>query len=484
MTDSPVRRPTWLILLAVSLPMLMAALDNLVVINALPVLRTAVGASLEQLTWIVNAYTLSFASSILMVSALADRFGRRRVFALGLVVFSGASLWCGFSDGAAMLIAARVVQGMGAATVMPLSLTLLSTSVPESIRAASIGIWGGVSGLGVALGPLIGGAVVEGLTWQAIFWLNVPIGIVCLPLIFFALPESWGRPQRLDLGGLMLAGAGVFALTFGIIRGNEAGWSSLEVLAGLGGGVLLLTLFVWWEARTEAPMLPLRLFRNRSFTAANVIGLVFSFGIFGAVFILIQFLQLVQGVNPLQAGFMTMPWTVAPLVVAPLTGLVTPKIGTRPVIVTGLVLMATALFWIAALLSREVEYAALVPPFVCAGIGMGAVFAPIATTTLQGVAPSDQATASGTNNALRQIGIALGVAGLTAVFTAAGGRLTPGGFVEGAVPAVTVGAVALTVAACSGLLIPGERGVAEPARPLEANSFAAEPVGLRSEGAD
>lgn len=447
----------WLVVLAVSVPMFMAALDNLVVTNALPVIRAELGASLEELTWMVNAYTLSFASLILMSSALADRFGRRRVFLIGIAVFTAASLWCGLADEAWTLIVARAVQGAGGAAVMPLSLTLLSTSVPPRVRPAAIGIWGGVSGLGVAIGPLIGGAVVEGLSWQAIFWLNVPIGLLCLPLIRFALPESYGRIQRLDFVGLLLAVVGIFAFTFGIVRGNDAGWASGEVLAGLTGGIVLLTGFVWWESRAPAPLLPLRLFRHRSFSAANVIGFVFCFGIFGAVFILIQFLQLVQGASPLQAGVMTMPWTLAPLVVAPLTGLLTPRVGTRPVIVTGLALMTLGLFWIAGILTPDVPYAPLVPPFIAAGIGMGLVFAPIATATLHGIDPEDQATASGTNNTAREIGIALGIATLTAIFTAAGGELTPAGFTDAAIPAVTAGGIALALATLAGFTIPPHR---------------------------
>ncbi|MEB4614437.1 DHA2 family efflux MFS transporter permease subunit [Leucobacter sp. M11] len=457
MSETTKRRPVWLVLVAVSLPMFMAALDNLVVTNALPVIRAEFGASLEELTWMVNAYTLSFASLILMASALADRFGRRRVFAIGLVVFTLASLACGFSDEAWMLIVARAIQGAGGAALMPLSLTLLSTSVPERVRPAAIGIWGGISGLGVALGPLIGGAVVEGLNWQAIFWLNVPIGLICLPLIRYALPESRGRVQRLDFVGLLLAGLGVFALVFGIVRGNDAGWTSAEVLVPLIGGAILLLAFVWWETRVTAPLLPLRLFRNRSFTAANLVGVVFSLGVFGAVFILIQFLQLVQGASPLHAGVMTMPWTMAPLLVAPLTGLITPRVGTRPVIVAGLACMTAGLIWIAAVLDPRVAYPVLVPPFVLAGIGMGLVFAPLATAVLDGMAPEDQATASGTNSTAREIGVALGIATLTAIFTAAGGELTPTGFTDAAVPAIIVGGIALAIATLIGCAIPKRR---------------------------
>lgn len=470
MSEQTRRRPVWLVLMAVSLPMFMASLDNLVVTNALPVIRAEIGASLEELTWTVNAYTLSFASLILMASSLADRFGRRRVFMIGLTVFTLASLACGLSTESWMLILARAFQGAGGAALMPLSLTLLSTSVPERMRPAAIGIWGGVSGLGVSLGPLIGGAVVEGLNWQAIFWLNVPIGLICLPLIRYALPESRGRAQGLDFAGLGLAGAGVFALVFGIVRGNDAGWTSAEVLLPLVGGAALVAAFVWRESRAKAPMLPLRLFRNRSFAVANIIALVFSLGIFGAVFILIQFLQLVQGASPLRAGVMTMPWTMAPLVVAPLTGLITPRIGVRPVIIAGLACMAAGLFWIAAILDPDVAYAAMVPPFILAGVGMGLVFSPIATAVLDGMAPEDQATASGTNSTAREIGVALGIATLTAIFTAAGGELTPTGFTDAAVPTTIFGGIALVIATLVGFALPAHRGTRAESRPAAAET--------------
>lgn len=256
---------------------------------------------------------------------------------------------------------------------MPLSLTLLSTSVPEKMRPMAIGVWGGVSGLGIALGPLIAGAVVEGLSWQAIFWLNIPIGVLCLPPILAALPESYGRPQRLDLLGLAIAG--VFLVVFGIVRG--------EVLASLIGGGALLIAFIAWEARAPEPMMPLRLFRNRSFAVANIVGVLFSLGIFGAVFIRIQFLQVAQGASALKAGGRTMPWTMAPLVVAPLAGLITPRIGVRPAIVAGLACMTASLVWIALVLEADVDYLRLVSPFALAGIGMGLVSAPIASAVLE-----------------------------------------------------------------------------------------------------
>lgn len=452
--EKPRTHPAWLIIISLSIPMFMASLDNLVVTNALPVIRTNLGATLEELTWTVNAYTLTFASCILMSSALADRFGRRRVFLLGIFVFTASSAWCGISDNIGTLITARTLQGIGGSAVMPLSLALLSTSVPERMRATAIGIWGGVAGLGVALGPLIGGAVVEGMTWHAIFWINVPFGLLCIPLVWFTIPESRGRPEPLDFPGLALVGIGLFGITYGIVRGNDAGWTSAEVLTGLIGGVALIVIFIWWESRAAAPLLPLRLFRNRSFSAANVVGVIFCFGIFGVIFLLIQFLQVVQGASPLEAGLMTMPWTLAPLVISPITGIFTPKIGTRPIIVTGLILTGLGLFWVGTLLNPDTPYIQLVAPFLVSGIGNGIVFAPLATATLQGMAAEDQATASGTNATARQIGVALGVATLTAIFTSLGGTLTPSGFSDAATPTTFVGAAALVAAVIAGLFLP------------------------------
>jgi EmrB/QacA subfamily drug resistance transporter len=437
--------------------MFMATLDNLVVTSALPVIARDLTASIEELQWVINAYALGFATFMLMAVALGDRFGRRTVFLIGIAVFTLASVASALSSSPEMLIAARAIQGIGAAALMPLSLTLLAGSVSERMRPAAIGIWGGISGLGVALGPLIGGAVVQGWNWQAIFWLNVPLGIIAVPLVLFALPNSFGDKVRADVIGLVLAGIGVFGLVYGIVRGNDAGWDSFEVMGSLAGGAILLVLFVFWEWRTPAPLLPLRLFRDRSFTVANLVGLTFSFGIFGAVFILIQFLQIVQGHTPLEAGVLTMPWTLAPMIVAPLTGLLSPRTGTRLPIVVGLVFLAIAMAWIAMTMTATVAYSEIVGAFVLAGIGMGLVFAPMSTAVLANMAPADQAKASGTNSTLREIGVALGVAVLTAVFTGAGGQLTPTGYVSAAIPAIYTAAGVLAGAAVIALWMPSGR---------------------------
>ena len=465
------RIPVWLAVLAASVPIFIATLDNLVMTNALPVIRLDFGSSVEELQWFVNSYTLVFASFILMATALGDRFGRRRLFLAGIVIFTVASAFSALSTESWMLIVGRAFQGLGGAAIMPLSLTLLAGSVSARLRPLAIGIWGGISGLGVALGPLIGGAVVEGWNWQAIFWINVPIGILSIPLVLIALPNTFGARVRADVVGLVLVGVGVLGVVYGIVRGNDAGWSSLEVVTSLALGAVLLVAFVVWERRTPAPLLPLRLFRDRSFAVSNLVGLVFSFGMFGSIFILIQFLQVVQGYSPLGAGVATMPWTLAPMVIAPLAGLIAPRVGTRALIVAGLVFQATGIFWLAATMSADVEYLELLPAFILAGIGMGLVFAPISTAVLATLSGDDHAKASGSSSTLREIGVALGIAVLTAVFVSAGGELTPNAYVAAAVPAIFVGAGALALAALISLALPAGRSQrlseGAPASPVE-----------------
>ncbi len=454
MSPTTRRVPLALVILAAALPMFMAQLDNLVVTNALPVLATELNASLPQLEWFINAYSLSFASFILMAVALGDRLGRRRVFIAGIGLFATASALCALATSPEFLIAARALQGVGAAALLPLSLAILSTNVEPRQRPLAIGVWGGVAGLGVALGPVIGGAVVEGISWHAIFWLNLPVGLVAIPLVAFALRETRGDRVRPDVVGLILGMTAVFGIVFGIVRGNESGWTSGQVLTGLVGGGLLLATFLWWESRTPSPLLPLSLFRDRSFSIANTVGLTFSLGMFGAIFILIQFLQVVQGNSPLRAGVLTMPWTLAPLFIAPFTGLLTPRVGTRALIVTGLAMQATGLAWIAAALDPAVDYSQLVPAFVLCGVGMALVFAPSATAVLVNMRDADHAKASGTNSTVREIGVALGIAILAAVFTGSGGEFTPTGYTDAAVNSVWVGAGVLALAALIATRLP------------------------------
>jgi len=455
------RIPVWLAIVAASLPMFMATLDNLVMTNALPSIREDLGASVEELQWFVNAFTLSFASFILLAAALGDRLGRRRVFVVGIVIFTLASVLSALSYEPWMLIVSRALQGFGAAAVMPLSLTLLVGSVETKFRALAIGIWGGITGLGVALGPLVGGAVVEGWNWEAIFWLNVPVGIISIPLAMLALPNTFGERLRADVVGVLLAGLGVLGLVYGIVSGNEKGWDSLEVMGSLLVGAALIAAFIVWESRVAAPLLPLRLFRDRSFSVANVIGLTFSFGVFGAIFILIQFLQVVQGYSPLGAGVATMPWTLAPMVVAPLAGIFASRIGTRTLIIAGLTLQSFGVLWIAITMSADVEYTTMLPAFIAGGIGMGLIFAPLSTAVLATMKGADHAKASGTNSTVREVGVALGIAVLTAIFVGAGGELTPDLYVDAARPAVFAGGLVLALSALIGFLLPVGKGEVE-----------------------
>ena len=477
------RRPFGLVIAAASLPMFMATLDNLVMTNALPVLHDRLGASVEELQWFVNAYTLSFASMILVASALGDRFGRRTVFVIGIAIFGIGSVLAALSTDPGQLIAARALQGFGGAGVLPLSLALISGGVAPERRPLAIGIWGGVSGLGVAVGPLVGGAVMEGWNWQAIFWLNVPVALIAIPLAFFALNNDFGRRARIDVFGAVLAGAGVLALAHAIVRGNDDGWGSAGVIAEIVGGIVLLVVFLLWQARANAPLVPLRLFGDRSFSVTNIVGFAFSFGTFGAVFILIQYMQVVQGSTPLEAAVQTTPWTLAPMFVAPLAGFIAPRVGTRVLMVTGLGLQAVALLWLSTTLSTDVPYAELVVPFILAGVGMGLVFAPSATALLATLGMIDHAKASGVNSTVREIGIALGTAVMTAIFVGAGGQLTPDLYVDAARPAVFTGAAVLFAAMVAALWLPAGRSstVAEPASiPDAADEASGEPELVRA----
>lgn len=451
------RVPLALAIAAAGVPMFMASLDNLVVTNALPALRDDLGAGVTELQWFVNAYTLVFAMLILPAVWLGDRFGRRRIFLAGIAVFTLASAAAGLASDPAGLIAARALQGIGGAALMPLSLALLSDAVDRSKRPLAIGIWGGISGLGVAAGPLIGGAVLEGWAWQAIFWINVPVGILAVPLVLRALPDHRGPRRAADAPGLLLAAFGVLGLVWAIAEGNELGWSHPGVLAGLIGGGLLLVGFLLRERRASAPLVPLRLFRDRSFSVANAVGFGMSFGMFGAVFLLIQYLQIVQGHGPLEAAVLTSPWTMAPLVVAPLAGMLSGRVGTRALIVLGLALQSIGLLWLALVMTPTTPYSEMVGAFIAAGVGMGLVFAPSSTAVLARMADADTATASGVNSTVREIGVALGIAVLTAVFTGAGGQLTPDGYVDAVIVAVGVGAAVVGATALLALLLPSGR---------------------------
>ncbi len=446
--------------LVTSLALFMTQLDNLVVTTALPAIRTSLGASLSSLEWMVNAYTLTFAVLLLTGAALGDRFGRRRLFLGGLALFTVASAAAALAPGSEWLIAARAVQGAGAAVVVPLTLTLLSAAVPVERRGMALGIWGAVAGLAIAAGPLVGGAVVEGASWQVIFWINVPIGLILLPFASRVLSESHGASSRLDFGGVVLASGGLLGVVFGLVRGNELGWGSAGVVLPIAAGVVLLAGFVAWELRQEAPMLPMRLFRSRGFAATNLASALMLFGMFGSIFFLAQFFQTVQGYSPLGSGLRILPWTAMPVLVAPIAGIVSDRIGGRPVVAVGLALQALGLGWIAAVSTPTVAYVTLVPGFVLSGIGMSLFFAPVANLVLGSVRREEEGIASGATNALRELGGVFGVAVLASVFSARGGYTSAQSFVDGLRPAVFVGAAVVALASLAILAVP--RRVAAP----------------------
>ena len=449
--DSP--RTLWTFVIT-SLAQFMVVLDNLVVSTALPVIRTDLDASLEELEWTINAYTLTFAVLLLTGAALGDRFGRRRVIAVGLTLFTAASAAAALAPSMDALIAARAIQGIGGAIVLPLTLTILSDAFPKEKRGLALGAWSGIAGLAVASGPLVGGAVVDGISWQWIFWLNVPIGILLVPLALRFLRETYGPDSGLDLPGLALVSAGLLGLVWGLIHGNGDGWTSPQIVGSLALGAILTAAFVAWELRTPAPMLPMRFFRDRAFAAANGASLLMYFGMFGSIFLLTQFLQTVQGHSPLAAGLRVLPWTAMPMLVAPIAGALSDRFGGRPLMAVGLALQAIGLGWLAAVSTPTVPYTQLVIPFILSGTGMAMFFAPVANVVLSAVRPEEEGKASGTNNAIREVGGVFGVAVLASVFASYGGYGTPQSFVDGLTPAIWVGAVVVGAGSLISLLIP------------------------------
>jgi EmrB/QacA subfamily drug resistance transporter len=466
----PKTRPGWTLAI-VSIALFMTALDNLVVGVALPSIRADLGGSLESLEWTVNAYTLSFAVLLITGAALGDRFGRKRMFTIGLSLFTVSSAAAALSPSVDALIAARAIQGAGAAMVTPLTLTLLAEAFPGARRGLALGVWAGVSGLGVALGPFVGGAVVEGISWHWIFWLNVPTGLIAVPLAMRKLTESFGSGSRLDLPGLGLVATGLFGLTFGIVRGQPLGWTSTTVLTSLIAGVVLLAAFLAWEHRAAAPMLPLRFFRSRGFSATSGVAFTMFFGVFGSIFLLSQFFQSAQGYSPFEAGLRTLPWTGMPMLVAPIAGILSDRIGSRPLMASGLALQAVAIGWLAQVATVDVAYSALVIPFILGGTGMALVFAPSANATLAAVRPEEAGQASGATNAIRELGGVMGVAVLASVFSAHGGYASPQAFVDGLTAAMPYGAGVLVAGALVALLVPGKG--AQAARTASADDEAA-----------
>ena len=447
-----------------SVAFFMTALDALVVVTALPAIHAGLGGSVSTLEWTVNAYTLPFAAGIITAAALGDKFGRRRMYVTGLILFTVASAACALAPDATALIGARVAQGLGAALVTPLSLTILAGVFPPERRGSIVGIWGAIGGLAVAGGPLVGGAVVQGLDWHWIFWINVPIGLAAAILSAVRLPESRGPGRRLDIAGVALVAAGTVALAWGLVRSAGAGWGSAEVIGALVGGAGLLSAFVAWERRVAAPMLPPRLLRNVRFAAANATGFMSMAAIASSAFMMSQFFQLGLGYSPLATGLRFLPWTAMPLLVAPVAGKLADRIGTRPLMSGGMVLQAAGLAWTALYVSTGASYADLVLPLIIAGVGISMVIPATPTAALGAVAPADLGTASGVQNTLQRFGAVFGVAIVTAVFSAAGHLGTAASVVSGIRPGLLAAAGLSLLGALAALAVGRRRAAQVPGK--------------------
>jgi EmrB/QacA subfamily drug resistance transporter len=472
------RRRMWTLVL-VSVGLFMVVLDNLVVSVALPSIHASLGASVQALEWTVNAYTLAYAVLLLTGAALGDRFGRKRMFMTGIAIFTVASAGAALAPSAGMLIVFRAIQGVGAAIATPLTLTLLADAYPPAQRGLALGIWSGISGIAVALGPLVGGAVIQLGSWHDIFWINVPVGLALVPLAGRRLQESHGPARRLDLAGVALGSTGLLGLVYGLVRSQTLGWGATEVLATLAAGTALMIAFVIHERRTEQPMLPMEFFARRGFAVTNVVSLSMYFGMFGSVFFLSQFLQTVLGNSPLQAGVKLLGWTGATLLVAPLAGIFSERFGSRLFMAAGLALQAIALGWLAAEASTHMSYLSMLGPFVLGGSGMALVFAPSANAVLASVRSDQAGQASGATNAIRELGGVLGIAVLATVFTSHGGYTSPQAFVDGLTPALWIGTAVLAVGAILPIVLPfNTRETALAHAAAEAEEAGEPPLGL------
>jgi EmrB/QacA subfamily drug resistance transporter len=457
----------WVVILT-AIGSMMAAIDTLVVATALSRIRLDLGASVEQLEWTVNAYNLSFAVLLITGAALGDRFGRRRLYAVGLGLFAVASAAGALAPDVGTLIAARAVQGAGSALIMPLGLALLTAAFPPEKRGAAIGIFSAITGLAVASGPFVGGAVVEGIDWQWIFWINVPIGLAAIPLVLTRMKESYGPDRSLDLRGLGLVSAGALGIVWGLMRGNQVGWDSAELIASLAAGLALLGAFVAWELRISEPMLPIRYFRSRSFSAGNA-AIFFTFAsLFGAVFFYAQLLQFGLGYGPLETGLRLLPWTATFMTVAPVAGALSDKIGERPLMVTGLALQAIGMGWLALIAAPGLGYTEMLAPFVVAGVGVSMAI-PAAQNSVVGAIGSDAiGKAAGANSMMRELGGVFGIAIVVAVFAGTGSYASPAAFTDGFGPAIAVAAALSLAGAVVGLALPGRRPAAAAGQALPA----------------
>jgi EmrB/QacA subfamily drug resistance transporter len=446
----------WILVLA-SMASFMVALDALVVATALTTIRSDLNASLETLEWTMNSYNLSFAVLLMTGAALGDRFGRRRVFMIGLGIFSVSSAACALSPNVAALITFRTLQGVGAAIILPLALTLISAGFSPERRGKALGLFSGVTGLATLSGPFIGGVVAEGLAWQWIFWINIPIGIAAMLLVLVRIDESHGPNNRLDIGGLVLVTIGTLALVWGLVRGNTLGWSSPEISIALAGGLVFVIAFVGWERRAAAPMLPMRFFRVRAFTTANTANFCLYASLYGTLFLLAQYLQTALHHGPLGAGLRLMPWTATLMVCAPIAGALADRVGERRFMVGGLLLQTIGMGWLAAIATAETSYAQMVVPLIVSGCGISMGMPAAQKSVVGAVAVREVGQASGAITTLRIFGGVFGIAVLSAVFAARGGYESAQTFADGFAAAMAGAAIAAFVGAAIALGMPGRK---------------------------
>jgi EmrB/QacA subfamily drug resistance transporter len=456
-TTTPSTTATRWVLVLTAIGSLMAALDTLVVSTALSTIRLDFDASVEQLEWTVNSYNLSFAVLLITAAALGDRYGRRKFYAAGLAIFAVSSALCALAPDIGWLIAGRAAQGAGAALIMPLGLALLSAAFPAEKRGAAIGIFSAITGLAVASGPLVGGAVVEGVSWEWIFWLNVPIGLIAVPLVLTRMKESFGSDSSLDLAGLALVSGGAFGLVWGLVRGNQAGWSSFEVVGTLAAGAALLVAFVAWELRAREPMLPMGMFRSRAFSAGNAAIFLTFASLFTGVFFFAQFQQTAVDHGPLGAGLRLLPWTATFMTVAPVAGAMADRIGERPLMVSGLTLQAVGLGWFALIAEPGMAYSSMLAPFIVAGVGVSMAIPAAQNSVVGSVAPEALGKAAGVNSMMRELGGVFGIAVTVAVFAGAGSYASAQAFVDGFAPAIGVAAGFAALGAVAALGLPSRR---------------------------
>jgi EmrB/QacA subfamily drug resistance transporter len=442
----------WVLALS-SAAFFMVALDALVVITALPRIQADLHVGLANLQWTVNAYNIAVAAGIISGAALGDRFGRRRMFIVGLLLFTAASAACALAPSIGLLIAARAVQGLGGAIVLPLSLTILVDAFPVARRATIIGIYGGLAGLAVASGPVLGGAITQGLDWHWIFWINVPIGLVASLLCSRLLPETYGGATRIDLPGVGLVSVGAVGIVWALVRASSVGWASGEVIATLALGVVGLVAFIAWERRAPAPMMPLRFLRNRAFVAGNGAALLLNGSVFSAAFLVTQYFQFALGYSPLETGVRLLPFFVTPMIVAPLAGALSERVGLRPVIVVGLLLQSIGFAWVALAASLHPSYPEIVVALLIAGVGVSMTLPTVPTAVIGAVDSAEIGTASGINNMVQRFGGVLGIAIVSAVFAGYGSLHSPASVTSGFRPAIAVAAGFALLAAVAAVMI-------------------------------